>query len=48
MLHFLQWSIAHLKRQAKEADRQYQQAIGELNRSTLSREEQQYIQFYCY
>lgn len=36
-----------LKRQAKEADRQYQQAIGELNRSTLSREEQQYIQFYA-
>ena len=36
-----------LKRQAKEADRQYQQAIGELNRSTRSREEQQYIQFYA-
>lgn len=36
-----------LKRQAKEADRQYQQAIGELNRSTFSREEQQYIQFYA-
>lgn len=36
-----------LKRQAKEADRQYQQAIGELNRSTLSREEQQYIHFYA-
>lgn len=36
-----------LKRQAKEADRQYQQAIGELNRSTRSREEQQYVQFYA-
>lgn len=36
-----------LKRQAKEADRQYQQAIGELNKNILSREEQQYIQFYA-
>lgn len=36
-----------LKRQAKEADRQYQQAIGELNRRTRSSEEQQYIQFYA-
>ena len=36
-----------LKRQAREADRQYQQAIEELNRSIFSREEQQYIQFYA-
>lgn len=36
-----------LKRQAKEADRQYQQSIGELNRRTFSREEQRYIQFYA-
>lgn len=36
-----------LKRQAKEADRQYEQAIGELNRRTFSREEQRYIQFYA-
>lgn len=36
-----------LKRQEKEADRQYQQAIGELNKRTFSQEEQRYVQFYA-